>query len=173
MAVIAVTPLPTAVAIPVAESIVPTEGILELHVAALIVDPLMVADWFVKFTVLPDPVVPIAMYWALCLAEVAVCVFGTMVSETSGSADPEIATLNAAVPVTTVPSGLEAMAVIAVAPLVRAVATPVLALMEATDGTLEVQVAALIVDPLSIADWFVRFTVAPEAATPIAMNCAV
>ena len=44
MAVIAVVPFPTAVAIPVAGSIDATEGTLELHAAALIVEEPIVAD---------------------------------------------------------------------------------------------------------------------------------
>ena len=54
-------------------------------------------------------------------------------------------TLSVAVPVTTVPSGFLAIAVIAVAPFATAVATPLVALMVATEVTLELHVAAWIV----------------------------
>ena len=82
-------------------------------------------------------------------------------------------TVRVAAPVTTVPSGFLAMAVIAVAPYATAVATPVVALIEATEGTLELHVAAWIVDVPIVAVWLVRFTVVPVAVVPMAMSPAV
>jgi hypothetical protein len=96
-----------------------------------------------------------------------------MASDASGSGVAEMFTVNVAVPVTTVPSGLEATDVITVVPLVRAVATPVAELIVATEATLELHVAALIVAEPIVADIFVRFTVVPLAVVPMAMSPAV
>jgi hypothetical protein len=52
MAVIVEVPLPTAVAIPVMAPIVPICVLLELQ-----------ATWFVRFTVAPDDVDPMARNW--------------------------------------------------------------------------------------------------------------
>ena len=78
--------------------------------------------------------------------------------------------MKVAVPVTTVPSGFEAMAVMAVTPVFTAVARPVEALIVAVEALLELHAAAGIVTPLMVADLFVRFTVVPDAVVPIAMN---
>jgi hypothetical protein len=51
-------------------------------------------------------------------------------------------TVRVATPVTTVPSGFLAIAVTAVVPFATAVATPEAALIETTEGTLELHVAA-------------------------------
>jgi len=88
MAVMALTPAPVAVARPVAELILAVDALLELHTAAETVAPPMVADWLVRLTVVPDPVVPMAMNWAVWLMAVAVSVVGTMASETRGSDEP-------------------------------------------------------------------------------------
>src|SRR5665213_1666717 len=125
MAVMAVVPAPTAVARPVVLMIVPTEVLLEVHFA-----------WFVRSFVVPAPVVPIAMNWAVWLIAKAVCDAGMIVSETTGSAVLEMFTVSVAMAVTTVPSGFEATATIAAVPSVRAVTTPVAELTAATAGLL-------------------------------------
>ena len=145
VAVIAVVPFATAVATPLAELMVATETTLDFQVAALIVAVPIVAVWLVRFTVVPVDVVPITMSPTVWPAVVSVCDAGMMASETRGSVDPEILTVRVAIPVTTVPSGFVAVAVIAVVPLATAVATPVAELIVATDGTLELHAALLIV----------------------------
>src|ERR1700683_2515849 len=94
--------------------------------------------------------------------------------ETSGS-DEEVGsvTVGVAVPATTVPLGWHAWAEMVEEPAERAVATPVLGLMEAIPGLLEVQVAALMVDVPTVADWPVRLIVAPEPVVPMAMKLTV
>lgn len=145
-AVMAVAPLVRAVATPVAELMLATDGTLEVQTAALMIDVPTVADSSVRFTVVPDPVVPITMKPAVWLAEVSVCAAGTMASDTIGSLEEVVGvTARVAVPVTTVPSGFVAIAVIVVVPGPTDVATPVAALIVPTAGTEEVQTAALIV----------------------------
>jgi hypothetical protein len=82
-----------------------------------------------------------------------------MASETNGSPVAAMLTVTDPTPVTTVPSGLVATAVMAAVPFASAVASPVLALMPATVGLLEVQTTLL-----------VRFTVVPVPVVPMAMN---
>jgi len=127
----------------------------------------------VRLTVVPVAVVPIAMNCAVCLETVAVCEAGTMASETSGSGAVGMVTVYVAAAVTTEPSGLVAMAVMAVTPAPAAVATPVAELTAAVDGLLEVHLAAGIVALPMVADWLVRLTVVPEEVVPIAMKLAV
>ena len=82
-------------------------------------------------------------------------------------------TVRVADPVTTVPSGFLAIAVIVVVPFETDVAIPVAELIVATDVALEVHVAASIVDAPIVAVWLVRFTVVPEDVVPMAMNPVV
>jgi len=96
-----------------------------------------------------------------------------MASETSDSGVAESATFSVAVPVTAVPSGLYAMAVITVIPEVAADATPVAGLIVATAGVLDAQVAALIVEAPMVAFTLVRLTVAPDEVVPMAMYWVV
>ena len=77
-----------------------------------------------------------------------------------GSDVPPV-TVKVAVPVTTVPSGLVAMAVIVVVPSLNPVARP-LVLIVATCTLLELQATRP-----------VRFSVAPDEVVPIAMNWLV
>ena len=93
----------------------------------------------------------------------AVCVLGTMFSETNGSLVlAEAVTVKVAVAVTTPPPGLLATAVITAVPWLTAVTMPPLAVMLATDGLLEAQVTEL-----------VRFCVVPSLKVPVAVNCSV
>lgn len=174
MAVIAVVPFDLAVTIPVAESIVATEPTVDSQVAALIVDVPIVTGALVRFTVVPVDVVPMTMRLAVSRVVVSVCEEGTIASEVSGSPDdePEMVTVTVAIAVTTVPSGLEAVAVMAVVPVDFAVTTPVAASIEATEGTLDSHAAALIVEPLTVADWLVRFTVVLLEVVPMAIRLA-
>jgi len=133
----------------------------------------IVAVWLVRFTVVPEDVVPMAMKLAVWPAAVSVCEPGTMASETRGSIEEVMFTVSIAVPVTTVPSGFVATAVIAVVPLVTDVATPVAALIVATEGTLDFQDAAWMVAVPIVAVWLVRFTVEPLDVLPMAINPAV
>jgi hypothetical protein len=72
-------------------------------------------------------------------------------SERLWADDPNV-TVKVAVPVTMLPSGFVAMAVMMAAPaVVPAVASPVVALMVATEGLLELHTAARIVFPSTIA----------------------
>jgi hypothetical protein len=119
-----------------------TEATLDLQVAAAIVAVPIVADWLVRFTVAPDDVVPMAIRPAVWLTSVSVCEAGTMDRETSGSGVAGMLTVRVAIPVTTVPSGFVAVAVMAVVPFATAVATPLVELIVATEGTLDLHVAA-------------------------------
>jgi len=96
-----------------------------------------------------------------------------MASETRGSIEEVIFTVSVATPVTTVPSGFVAIAVIAVTPFTCAVTTPVAALIVATEGMLELHVAAWMVAVPIVAVVLVRFTVVPYVVVPIAINPAV
>ena len=78
------------------------------------------------------------------------CVPGRTAKEIKGSG-VEI-TVKVATPVTTVPSGFLAWAVMATVPEVTAVAMPVPELMVATAGLLEAQVAAAMVAAPTVAD---------------------
>ena len=92
-----------------------------------------------------DTKVPMARNWVVWPAAATDCEFGTMTNDSSGSCVAGTCTVIVATPVTTVPSGFEAMAVITVVPFATAVATPVAELIEATVGTLELHAALLIV----------------------------
>ena len=107
------------------------------------------------------------------MAAVSVCDPGTIASEANGSGEPGMLTVMVATAVTTVPSGFLAIAVIAVVPLETDVATPVAALMVATEGTLELQVAGWMVAVPIVAVWLVRFTVVPVVVVPMAIKLAV
>jgi len=87
-----------------------------------------------------------------------------MASEASGSAEEVVGmvTVIVAVPVTTVPSGLLAMAVMTVVPAPVDVATPVAELMVATAGLLDFHVAVP-----------VELTVVPVPVVPMATKLAV
>jgi hypothetical protein len=65
------------------------------------------------------------------------------------------------------------IAVIAVVPFEWDVTTPVAALIEATEGTLEAHTAAGTVDVPIVAPWPVRFTVVPVVVVPMATRFAV
>ena len=116
----------------------------------------------VRFTVAPVDVVPMAMSPAVWLAAVSVCEAGTMASETRGSGEPAGATMRVALPDAPEPSVLVKVAVMVVVPDPTEVATPVAALIVATDGTLEVHL---------IPDAFVSGTEPPLIVKPIASNC--
>jgi hypothetical protein len=90
--------------------------------------------------------------------------------ETRGSGVAGMFTVRVATPVTIVPSGFVAVAVMAVVPFAMAVATPVVDMMEATEATLDLHVAAAIVAVPIVADWLVRFTVAPVDVVPMAIS---
>ena len=72
--------------------------------------------------------------------------------ETSGSATVGMVTVKVAVASTTVASGFDAWAVMAVVPALSAVATPVAGSIVATVGLLELQTAAAMVAPPTVAD---------------------
>ena len=106
MAMMAAGPAGSAVATPGVGLTVATAGLLDIHVAAAIVEDPITAVWLVRFTVVPADEVPMAMNCAVWLIARACCVAGTIASETSGSGEPVIFTVSVAVPVTAVPSGL-------------------------------------------------------------------
>ena len=81
--------------------------------------------------------------------------------------------MRVAVPVTAVPSGLYAIAVITVTPDVAAEARPVAGLIVATAVVLDAHVAALMVAAPIVAFTLVRLTVAPDVVVPMAMYCVV
>ena len=166
-----VTPVVPAVARPVFGSMVATGMVLEPQTAALMVAVPIVALTFVRFTVAPDEVVPMAMNCAGWPAEVSVCDAGMMDIETSGSG--AVFMVNVATPVTTVPSGFLTSAVMATVPGLTAEASPVAGFTVAIAALLEPQTAGLIVAAPTVALTLVRFTVAPDDVVPIAMNCAV
>jgi len=83
-------------------------------------------------------------------------------------APPVAVTVMVATPVTTVPSGFNAVAEITVVPWLTAVTTPVPALTVATPGALDVQTAGRIVAAPTIADWLVRLTVVPVPVVAMA-----
>src|ERR1039458_7302162 len=112
----ATVPALWAVARPVPAFTVATALLLEPQTAALMVAVPTVADSLVRLTVAPDDVVPMAMNCAVWPTTEAVCVAGTIASETRGSAVAAMFTLRVAVAVTAVPSGLYATAVITVIP---------------------------------------------------------
>jgi hypothetical protein len=66
-----------------------------------------------------------------------------------------------------------AIAVIAVVPFAWAVTIPLAGSIVATEATLDFQVAAAIVAVPIVADWSVRFTVAPVDVVPITISPAV
>jgi len=140
-AVIVVVPWPTGVASPVAAPIVATAVLLEFQEAE-----------FVSFTCRPVlPIVPIATNDVVGLVGVVkgivtVCEPGMIASEVICCDDADAVTVSVPVPITIVPSGFEAIAVIAVVPFPTAVAIPVAGSIDATEGTLELHVAALIVE---------------------------
>jgi hypothetical protein len=141
-----VVPWPTGVTSPVAAPIVATAVLLEVQAAE-----------FVSFTCRPVlPIVPIATNDVVGLVGVVkgiviVCEPGMIASEVTCD-DADAVTVSVPVPITIVPSGFEAMAVIAVVPFPTAVAIPVVALIDATEGTLELHTAALIVEEPMVAD---------------------
>jgi len=96
-----------------------------------------------------------------------------MASEANGSGEPGMFTVTVATPVTTVPSGLVDIAVMAVMPFKWAVTIPVAGSTEATEGTLDFHVAAGISAPLTVAVWPVRFTVVLFVVVPMATSPAV
>jgi len=109
-----------------------------------------VALKFVRLTVAPVDVVPIAMNAAVWPTPDNAWVFGTIANETSGSGVG--VTVKVAVPVTTVPSGFLACAVMATVPELTAVAIPVPGLMDAIALLLDPQTAGLIVAAPTVAD---------------------
>ena len=82
-------------------------------------------------------------------------------------------TVMVATPVTTVPSGLVVIAVIAVVPFKWAVTIPVAGSIVATEGTVDFHVAAGMVAVPIVAVWLVRFTVVPCVVVPMATSPAV
>jgi hypothetical protein len=74
--VITDAPVPTDLATPVAASIVATEELLEVQVAALMMLVPTVAVWLVRLTVVPEVVVAKAIKLAVWPIAVEVCAFG-------------------------------------------------------------------------------------------------
>jgi hypothetical protein len=158
MAVIAVAPAVNGVATPfdvlvhgAAEPVVhtvATNGLLEVQVAGAmaVADPAGVYDWFVRLTVAPDEVVPMAMKLTLAFLPVAseVCAAGKTASETIGSPEPDAETVTAAVAVTRLPSVLVPMAVTAAAPAPTAVTNPPAEVMVAIELLLDAHVTDLV-----------------------------
>lgn len=159
-----------------------TAGLLEVQVTAAmgVAVPAGVYDALVMFTVAPVAVVPMAMKLTLALAPVVsdVCEPGSTASETRGSEEPEpvAVTVMVAVAVTTLLSGLEAIAVRTAVPALFPVTNPPQpvagvaqldppAVMLATDLLLEAHVTVL---------ELVRFCVpgveAVDEKAPIAMS---
>ena len=175
VATMAVVPAPLGVATPVAEMLDTTAELLDVHTAAGIVTagdvPGMTYGRFM-FTVAPDAVVPMAMKLTLAPTPVVrdVCVDGIKTSETIGSGVTEMATVNAALAATIVPSGglppmpgFGTTTVMAATPLATAENCP--GVPEGV-GLATARLLLLHTTPVAL----VRFTVVPEPVVPMAMK---
>jgi hypothetical protein len=148
-AVMVAVPGTAAVASPEAV-IVATWALLELHETKP-----------VRFSVVPDEVVPMAMNWAVSFDGTDWVPGMTEIEVTSPRALPPVVTVRLAVPVATVLSAFVKRAVMVAVPGTTAVASPD-AVMVATWGLLELQTT-----------WLDTFTVAPDEVVPVAMNWVV